>query len=349
MRRLPATYRAIVVLPVDVPYPGPLTGALTAAGATVLHRRMLALRRGNLQIRKLPASLWSFVAGIWTIARLIRREQVTLVHSNTVAVLCGAFAALVTRRPHLWHVHEYLSDEPVPIRVTLRLLVRLMPGAVVANSQATARSIRSPKAQVIHNAVFFEPSGERIQNDPPVIGVVGRLSTRKGIAEALDAAAILTAQHRNFRLTFIGGTPPDQPHLRAEYEAQARRLNIATITTFSGETLDPANFYNGIDILLVPSQRPEPFGLTVIEGMAAGCAVVVTRNGGGSDELLDDGVTGIYCGRDPASLAAALDRLLADPELRLKLGANARETAQRRFDPDRYAAQFLQTYSKLQA
>ncbi|MBA2451787.1 MAG: glycosyltransferase family 4 protein [Chloroflexia bacterium] len=349
VRGLPASRRAVVVLPADIPHPGPLSRELTIAGATVLHRRMLVLRRNELTPRAIPRLLVAFALGVWTLARVIRRERVTLVHSNTVAVICGAFAALVTRRPHLWHVHEFLGDEPIIFRVPLRLLLRFIPGAVVANSRATARAIGSRKTRVIHNAVFTTMTGSRNQSNPPTVGIVGRLSPRKGISEALHAAALLRSSGLDFRLVLHGGPPSSQPRLGAGYEELAASLGIDSFTCFAGECEDPSAAYEDIDILLVPSQRPEPFGLAIIEGMAAGCAVVVIHNGGGSDELLDDSVTGLYCGRDPASIASALQRLLLDSGLRSQLAHNAQNAVHERFSPDRYLAQFLQTYSELEA
>ncbi len=349
VRGLPSCYRAIVVLPADVPHPGPLTHELTACGATILKRRMLVLRRNELQLRAVPSSLLAFLLGIVTLARIVRSERVTLVHSNTVAAVCGVFAALIMRKPHLWHVHEFLGDEPFIVRVPLRLLLRRLPGLVVANSQATARSIGSPRTRVVHNAVFVAIDGDRIRTNPPVIGVVGRLSPRKGVAEALQAAAMLALRGLEFRLTFTGDAPPGQQKLRAEYEQLAHELGIDSITTFTGETCDPAAAYLSSDILLVPSQRPEPFGLAIVEGMAAGCAVVATRNGGGSDEILIDGVTGLYCGRDPGSISDALQRVIEDSGFRAELAENARRAARERYNADRYVMAFLQTYSELQA
>jgi len=96
--------------------------------------------------------------------------------------------------------------------------------------------------------------------------------------------------------------------------------------------------------LVVPSQRPEPFGLVVIEGLAAGLPVVVTRNGGGSDELLEDGRTGLYCGLTPPEIADAIERVIHDPDLRQALRQASREVAARRFSRVRYTARFQNLY-----
>lgn len=346
------SHRALVVLPIDAPPTGQLTTELERAGATVRRTRMLVLRRSGLGWRHLPSMLTSFIAGVWTLTRMIRQEDVSLVHSNTVAVVCGVVAAGITRRPHLWHVHEFLGDEPLPFRVALRLLLRLMPGSVVANSRAVARASNVPGAIVIENAVFLDvpaPTGPRTSEGPITIGYVGRLSERKGIRQAIEAVAMLDAQGIPFQFLVAGGPPPGQSALRSHYELLAQERGVAGRTIFLGEIDDPASVYSRMDILLVPSQRPEPFGLTIVEGMAAGCAVVATRNGGGSDEILDDEVTGLYCATDPTSIAAALQRVIAHEELRHALGQRARQVASTRFNRDRYVADMLKTYSLLEA
>ena len=71
----------------------------------------------------------------------------------------------------------------------------------------------------------------------------------------------------------------------------------------------------------------EDYGLTAIEAMAHGCPVVVCHDGGGLTELVDHEVTGLVVAPTPAAIAAAVERLTADPELARQLGANGRARA----------------------
>jgi glycosyltransferase involved in cell wall biosynthesis len=80
--------------------------------------------------------------------------------------------------------------------------------------------------------------------------------------------------------------------------------------------------------------------------MAAGLPVVATLNGGGSDDILAHGVTGVYCGRAPASIAAALEALFDDPARRRALGVAAAEVAARRYTRARYRNDFLRLYGR---
>ena len=89
--------RAIVVLPEDLPYDGLLSQELHAAGADVLHVDMLVLRRSFLRPQNLPALIRRLVTGTLAIRYLLQTEAVDIVHSNTVAVPCGAVSRRIDR------------------------------------------------------------------------------------------------------------------------------------------------------------------------------------------------------------------------------------------------------------
>lgn len=86
------------------------------------------------------------------------------------------------------------------------------------------------------------------------------------------------------------------------------------------------------DVVVHTSVAPEPFGRVVVEGMLAGRPVVATR-GGGVDEIVEDGVTGVLVEPgDPRLLAAAVHGLLADPGRRRALADRGHRHALQRFD-----------------
>ncbi|MEZ4523586.1 MAG: glycosyltransferase [Thermomicrobiales bacterium] len=223
---LPATDRAILVLPTDLDYGGDLSRAAESAGAAVARVDMLVLRRSALRPGQFPALVSRLIAGTLAIARLIRRFDVDLVHSNTVAVTCGASAALMTGKPHVWHVHEHIGDEPAPFRLLIRLMLGLFPGRIIANSRPVARALIGGsrrllgRTRVVENSV--DPGIEPVdrtgrESGPVVIGVVGRLSPRKGIAEAIEAAGLLARRSASFEMRFIGDVPPGRNDLWDDY------------------------------------------------------------------------------------------------------------------------------------
>ncbi len=357
IRNLPDRYRAIVALPTDIAYSGSLSRELRAAGADVRGCNMMVLRRAYLRPRAATLLAWRFVAGCWSLGRLIHRERVALVHSNTVVVPCGALAAAMMRVPHVWHVHEILTDEPRPVRLALRTALSIVPGRIIAVSRASARSISSgypdspAKLSVVYNGVQVPAHGRsndrRMSPGETSVGFVGRLSPRKGFAEALRAVSILHHRGMALRLRVFGGTPPGQEWREAEYRRMVVALGIESIVSFEGFVPDASERLKELDILVLPSQWSDPFPRIVLEAMAAGCAVVAARNGGGSDEMLDDGVSGLYCDRDPESIAATIERLIRDPDLRNTVGRNAAAIAQTRFSEARYVGEVVDCYDRL--
>lgn len=355
VRGLPRRYRALVVLPRDIAYDGALSRELHAAGALVRHCDMAVLRRANLHPLRLPRLLWRLVAGSLRLAQTARRERVALIHSNTVAVPCGVVAALLTRRPHLWDIHEHLADEPAPLRALLRLAVSIAPGRVLANSRSSARSIvagsrrRARKTRVLYYGVEDMPLPDDIESAvaPLTIGFLGRLTPRKGTDQALEAVALVHTAGVALVFQVYGSAAPGQEWREDALRRRADALGIGEVTTWHGFTPDARAHLPEIDILLVPSQRPEPFGLVLVEGMLARRVVIASRNGGGSDEILEDGRTGLYCGRDPQSIAAAIVRVASDPALRAEIGAAARCSALERFGLERFQRDMLTVYDAL--
>ncbi|CAN5575575.1 glycosyltransferase family 4 protein [soil metagenome] len=351
---LPPGDRAVVVLPTDLSYAGALSRELEAAGATVERVNMLVLRRALLRPANLPDLIRRFVSGTIGIRRLIREHHAALVHSNTVAVVCGASAALLTGVPHVWHVHEHIGDEPRSYRTLIRLMLTVFPGRIIANSRSVARALiggssrRLARTRIVENSV--DPAIQPVDRSgrggdaPVVIGVVGRLSPRKGTAEAIEAAALLASRSVSFEMRFVGDVTPGQDELRRQYQKLVESLELGDYVSFSGQVENVRRQLESFDILLLPSQRPEPFGLVVIEAMAAALPVVATLNGGGSDDILDHGRTGVYCGREPAAIAGALERLIDDRRARLELGQEAAREAARRYSRERYRAGIFRIY-----
>ncbi|MGQ9592888.1 MAG: glycosyltransferase, partial [Planctomycetota bacterium] len=160
-----------------------------------------------------------------------------------------------------------------------------------------------------------------------------RLTFEKGLEDLLDGFAALRAPAR---LLIVGEGP-----MRGELEARARWLGIEGRVLFAGLQAPPNDWLAAMDVFVLPSTY-EGFGMAALEAMAAARPVIVARVGGLA-ELVEDGRTGIVIPpRDPRALAEAIERLLRDIDLRLRLGAAAREAARERTD-----ARMIEAYFRL--
>ncbi|RKZ11331.1 hypothetical protein DRQ50_13820 [bacterium] len=162
-----------------------------------------------------------------------------------------------------------------------------------------------------------------------MIGVVGRLCPSKGLDVLLRAVAILLPDHPDLRLLLVGDAPPGSSY-GDELVRLAGAEGLAGAVTFCGYVPGADRGMADLDILVV-SSAAEPFGLVSLEAMAHGVPVVATT-GGGSPELVRHGREGfLVTPGDPAALAASLDRLLQDPELRTAMGRRGRYRVRSRF------------------
>jgi D-inositol-3-phosphate glycosyltransferase len=183
--------------------------------------------------------------------------------------------------------------------------------------------------------------------------LVGRIEPLKGIDTLIRAIALLVERRPEWRDTLsalvVGGSAENQP---ANWNAEQRRLDalrhelgLAGAIRFVGARPQEQLplFYSAADIVTMPS-RYESFGMATLEGLACGRPVVAT-NAGGPDYIVEDGVSGLLIAPDDHSaLAAHFERLLADQNLRERMGAAACMRAQR-FSWSAVASNILRIYS----
>jgi glycosyltransferase involved in cell wall biosynthesis len=160
----------------------------------------------------------------------------------------------------------------------------------------------------------------------PRLVTAGRLEAVKGAQVLLAAMPAILAAYPDARLTVLGTGAMDDRLRR-----MADELGVRPAVTFGGWS-PPATMAATLaaaDVAVVPSIWPESFGLTALEALAAGCAVVAA-DGGGLPDLVRPGETGLLVPPgDAPALAAAVLSLLADPELRARLAAAGRRLADR--------------------
>jgi glycosyltransferase involved in cell wall biosynthesis len=262
---------------------------------------------GNLRRRPwlalfVPALLASFV-------RAARRTDGDLLHAHWIP---AGWVAARTGRPYV--VQVWGTDVELFRRVP-RLARGVLRGArlVIAASSAladAARGLGAREVQVIPSGIEL-PAEVGEEAEPPEVLYAGRLSEEKGVLELVEAA-------RDLNLVVAGDGP-----LRARVP-QARGF-------VPNDELQ--HLYARAAVVACPSRR-EGFGVACLEAMAHARPVVASAVGGLKD-LVVDGETGLLVpSRDPQALRAALERLLADRDLRRRLGAEGRERARERFSWD---------------
>jgi glycosyltransferase involved in cell wall biosynthesis len=193
------------------------------------------------------------------------------------------------------------------------------------------------KGQRVHlvenqvDEVFFDVDGE---GDPATIVCIGRLLPLKSPETLIDAVRRLADRRHDVRVRFVG--PPDDPAYLETLRQRAARLGLLDRVTFLGFVSDDELLREvaGAGILAHPS-RVEVAPLAVMQGLAAGRAVVATRVGGTAHLVRDRRTGRLVPPADPDAMASALEAYLLDPPLARRLAEAGRADARERWLPAR--------------
>jgi glycosyltransferase involved in cell wall biosynthesis len=303
------------------------------------------------------------------VARLARELKVDIIHTNSLkADIIGGLAGRLADIPVVWHIRDridvdYLSK---PVVVVFRLLSRIIPTFVIANSKATLATVklegRRPSAAIgsgvdlekytgssgadeAPQSTALQPVGER---RPELrIGLVGRISPWKGQHIFLKAAAEVLKKHPGTRFELIGAALFDEAEYERELHELCRSAEIEDAVKFTGFVNDVPARLATLDILVHASTTGEPYGQVIIEGMAAEKPVIAT-NGGGVPEIVLDGVTGILVPMgDSSQMAEAIEYLLDNPGVRKSMGRLGRARALDHFTVQKTARMVEEVYQRM--
>lgn len=286
------------------------------------------------------------------LARFARANKVDLIHAHIARDY--PLAALASGRANVplvltRHVLFPLSRVH---RLTLRRTSR-----VIAVSQAVAESLRAQnifapgKIVVIHNGIDVDRFAAgvdpgRAEKREIRVGMIGHLAPIKGQEDFVRAAAIVCERRADIDFAIAGEDKSRSGENRAGLERLISELNLKEKVRLIGWAEDVAELLSTWDLYVSPA-RSEPFGLSIVEAMAAGVPVIATASEG-AREILEDQQSGILVSiGDVAALANAICEVLANAEQRQRLAANAGRVARERFSLERMVTSTEQVYEEV--
>ena len=354
-------FKPIVLLPFD----GPLKEALENENIEVVIAPVLKLYRKLFT----PKNLIGFFKDIKTAFKIVnelhKKYQFTLIYSNTLAVLLGIMFAWKNNIKHLWHVHEIIEKPSLFKKAFVGLLSLKSNTHIVYNSQATKvfwelnKSIIN-KGVVIWNGIEIntpesstsELSEIRkklflVQPNEIVLALVGRISRWKGQMILLDAFNNLVQKNENIKLVFVGAPPPNQEKFQEDLEERIASFKLndkVLIIPFQNEI---HKIWQAIDIAVVPSTEPEPFGMVAIEAMLAH-KPIVGSNHGGLTEIIENNATGfLVTPNSVQDLVIALEKLIQNELLRKEMGEKGYLRVTTAFSVEQYVDSFEKFFEKI--
>jgi glycosyltransferase involved in cell wall biosynthesis len=364
LKRLDRTrFRPLVVLPADVRHINRLSVELEKNRIEYRFIRLGVMRRKYFTPIKIVRFFVELLVGITTLVWMIRRRNVAIVHSNTITVTAGAFAAFLTGTPHVWHIHEILVD-PVPLRRGLHWLVPRFATVVLCVSNAVRNHIaadqpsQAHKLRVIHVGIEAERfaknvDGSRVRMEfgispeAPLIGMVGKVCRWKGQLVFAAAARRVLECFPRARFLAVGGVFDDERHYMERFRSEVESLGIAHAFHIGDFRLDIPGVMDAFDVFVLPSTRPDPCPAVVLEAMAASKPVIATAHGGPVEILLDGETGHLVPPADPEGLAEGICRLLRNPGAMECMGEAGRRRVWQQFHIRRFMAEIESLYAEL--
>jgi glycosyltransferase involved in cell wall biosynthesis len=307
----------------------------------------------------LPDSNRALLATSRQLASLLDRRDIRLVHAHGYKAMVFCAAARRWHRFRLVKTEHGLPEQTAgqPIAALRSKLYHLLDRAATRLSDATvcyvtaelrsrlASGAAMRRARVIPNGIAGM-DGQHLPRPPELrpewfnLATVGRLEPVKALHLAIEALCVRDLP-ANVHLHIVGAGACER-----ELRKRADALGVAARTHFLGFRRDACDIIAHCDALVIPSLH-EGLPYTLLEAMALGTPVIASRVGGLA-EVLEDGVTGLlFAPRDAAALAGAIRRLIADPALRTRLGAEAQRVQRAKYSLEAMASSYLDVYKEV--
>ncbi|MGL5226222.1 MAG: glycosyltransferase family 4 protein [Aeromonas sp.] len=315
------------------------------------------MKAAGMQVRELRSSALAPLQ-LPSLLRWLRQNQIKVLHCHKSRDLLLA-ALLKSFHPSRLLLTEHMGGKRPKKDWLHRWIYRQVDQVLAISDETLKRNLAAlPLPPECITRLWLGTELQRCTEDPtairqelgipagPVIGIVGRINLRKGQLELLDAFCLLQTEFPDLQLLVVGGKRAtegsDEPCV-AQLEQRVAARGLGRVVHLCGFRRDTVRMLQAMDVVAIPSHN-EAFGLTVIEAMAAGKAIVGANTGAIPEVLAGVGLTA-----DPhqaTELAAQLRKLLRDSQLRTELGQQARRRAEQVFSMNHHLDALLVWYGE---
>lgn len=257
---------------------------------------------------------------------------------NSSVILSYMLLLPFYRQRKFIYVHEINSGL---LKWGFNILLWLTGAQLICNSQATSDNyplIANDKKHIIYNTVDIPADVQFDSTTPPLrLLMLGRISPRKGHMVLLNALSKLPEDVRNkIELRMIGGSFRNQNQFLNELQNFVTQYQLQECVSFYPFSCNPEHSYQWADCVIVPSLKPESFGLVALEAMSYGCSVIAS-DAGALPEIVINQQTGLIVRAESADdLMHAVQTYYDNPSYMHEHGLAGRQRAEQHFSPTLY-------------
>jgi glycosyltransferase involved in cell wall biosynthesis len=361
---------------------GSLSFELEKHGVDVHIINLAILRRKYFNLTGIVNRYKKWKVALPALYNIISSYQIDTIYSNTAAVLIGGYVAKKRGLKHIWHLHEII-DKPVLMHYFLAKFLRKWSDKIIVVSKAVAANwqdalphgkttnISKPQMFQIYNGILSVPRLNEIPNthftnykqscsipeNALVIGMAARIHFWKGHSYFVEIATALLNCTEDITLEnnidykrpiyfLIAGDPfPGYEYLQTELEQSLLKHSLTNRIFYIGLVNEMDLFYKSIDLLILPSQQPDPLPTVILEAMQYGLPVVATAQGGAL-EMVVENETGIFIPlNNPDEAAQKIITILNMDKLH-KLGVAGKQRVEEYFSSAMFEKKMLSIFEQ---
>ena len=317
------------------------------------------LKEAGIPVRLASSPHWYDLEVPWEMARLVRQENVGLIHAHLPGQnFYASVVGTLLRRPVVVTYHGEIELQNGWKQALQLSTVRTAASAFVVVSDQMRSVLESAgfsrdRLVRIYNGIdatrFSSAATGSLRKeldlapDQPLVGMIANIRPPKGHDNFIRAARLVADRFPAARFVVAGD---HMDGLSERLRALVAELNLLDRFVFLGFRSDVPAILRDLDVFVLPSLS-EGLPFVALEAMGAGKPSVMTRCGG-PEELVDDGVNGYLVPvSDPLALAEKIGLLLSDPERAQAMGKAAQETVWRDFSRDVMMRQYTKLYERL--
>jgi len=317
--------------------------------------RRRAAEGGDL-IPLAPRTEMDFAAA-WRLCRIVRQERPDVVHAHDPhGIALVSLALAMGRFPKVpVFVASRRVDFPLGRNAFSRWKHRQVDAFLCASEAirqlVIGQGIEPQRAITVHEGVDLEhidaaPAADArgafwLPHDVPLIGQVGALVPHKGQRYLIEAAARIVTRVPDARFLVLG-----EGELRPVLEQAVKKAGLERHVLLPGFRQDVLSLMKGFDIFVMCSVM-EGLGTSVLDAMACHKPVVGTTAGGIPEMIVDDATGVLVRPRDSEALAAAILKLIDQPDLRARMGQAGRRRVEEHFSAERMLERTVAVYERL--
>lgn len=356
-------YQPIVILP----FKGPLQVALQKENIEVIIAPVLKLYRKIFTPKNILKFFKEYKEGTALLAKLHEKHNFSLVYSHTLAVLIGLTFSAKFKIKHLWHVQEIIAKPTIFNYLFKKILSLKYTDKIVYDSIETMNFWKNGNPKIAAKSDFVwngldinskinatEAEKTTIRKDffnanttNIVFGLVGRINSWKGQQLLLEAFNKIHSKYPNIKLVFIGSAPPNQENFEIDLQNKIKENLLEEKVTIIPFQQEIWKFWDSIDIAVVPSTEPEPFGMVAIEAMLAKKPVIAANHGGLTEIVLHNETGFLFEPNNSNSLSLFMGDLINDNQKIINFGSRGFERSSTVFSMEQHMAKFYKIFDEI--